>query len=71
MRLMTDVSDLLLPERLDEVRPGLFRPVGTRLDHTAGRHRANVHVRTENKKLVVTLRRSELEIGNLPGLDAG
>ena len=61
---------LLRAQRGDDVGARLLGPFGARLDHAAGRQRADGHVGTKHEQLVVALRQRELDVGILPRLDA-
>jgi hypothetical protein len=63
-------SALLRPHRVDDVLARLLGPVGARLGHAARGERAHGHVRPEDQKLVIALRRRELHVRILLHLHA-
>ena len=56
---------------LQQVGAGLLGPVGARLDQAAGGEQADADVGPHHDQAVIALRRLELDVGDLAGLDAG
>ena len=70
IRTLPPRAGLLRPQRGEQVGPRLLGPVGARLDHAAGGHRSDADVGPHHQQLVIALRRRELDVGILAGLDA-